>query len=281
MKSGPVPDLHTYLSYRAWLGDWFRARKAADARFSHRLFARRAGISSPSLMKEIMDGKRDITPGHLDGVIRALDLDREEASFFRELVRLDQAENDAERNAAWERLSASRRFREARRLEDAAMRYLSRGHVSAVRELALRADFRPDPAWIAGELLPRITVSEARAALETLLELGLLVEQKGRVVPAQVSVVTPHEVAGLAAHNYHRDMLARAAESIETVPPAQRHLLGVTVAIPVALVPALKAELDAFQERILDLCDRAASEAEQVYQVNLQLFPLSRARGHR
>lgn len=278
MKRGALPDPHAYLSYRAFLRDWFDARKRADARFSHRLFAKRAGVSSPSFLGEVIAGKRDLTPATQAGVVLALGLDREGAELFLELVRFEQAETDAEKNEAWERLSASRRFREARRLEGAAMRYLSRGHYAAVRELALRADFRPDPAWIAGELLPRVSVAEARQALATLLELGLLVEEEGRVRPAQVSVVTPHEVAGLAAHNYHRDMLARAAESIERVPPAERHLLGVTVAIPRRLLPSLKIELDRFQERLLDLCDSHAAEAEQVYQINLGLFPLSRAR---
>ena len=281
MQRGEIPDPHAYLSYRAYLVDWFDARKAADNRFSHRYFARKAGVHSPSFLKEVMDGKRCLTASALDGVLAALDLGREERAFFAELVRFEQAETDAERNASWERLSANRRFREARRLEGAAVRYLSHWYFPAVRELALRADFQDDPAWISAELLPRITVAAARQALDTLLELGLLVREGGRVVPAQVSVVTPHEVAGLAAHNYHRDMLIRAAESIEAVAPADRHLLGVTVAIPARLVPLLKAELDRFQERLLDLCDRHAGEAEQVFQVQLQLFPLSRAQGPR
>lgn len=281
MQRGETPDPHAYLSYRAFLRDWFDARKAADHRFSHRLFARKAGVHSPSFLKEVMDGKRNLTAAALDGVQAALALPKEEAAFFAELVRLEQAESDSERNAAWERISASRRFRDAHRLEGAGMRYLSHGYYPAIRELAARPDFVADPAWIAGELLPRITPAQARQALDTLFELGLLVEEKGRVRPAQVSLVTPHQVAGLAAHNYHRDMLARASESIEAVEPPDRHLLGVTVAIPRALVPRLKAELDAFQERILDLCDAHADQAEQVYQIQFQLFPLSRARERR
>lgn len=277
MQRGPLPDPHAYLSYRAFLGDWFQARKAADPRFSHRLFARKAGVHSPSFLKEVIDGKRGLTSAALDGVLRALGLDREQAAFFRALVQLEQAETDADRNAAWDLISASRRFREARRQDDATVRYLSQGHYPAIRELALRADFRPDPAWIASELLPKISAAQARQALDTLLDIGLLVQKGDAVRPAEVSVATPHEVAGLAAHNYHRDMLSRAAESIEAVAPADRHLLGVTVAIPRSLIPALKAELDAVQERLLDLCDRHAADAEQVYQISLQLFPLSRA----
>lgn len=276
MQRGPTPDPHAYLSYRAFLRDWFEARKQADSRFSHRLFAKRADISSPSFLKEVIDGKRGLTPSALDGVLKALSLSREEAEFFRELVRFEQAEDDADRNAAWERISASRRFREARRLEGASVRYLSKAHYPAIRELALLPDFVPDPAWIAGMIVPRITVAQAREALDTLLELGLLVEEGGCVRQAQVSVATPHEVAGLAAHNYHREMLQRASDAIESVEPRDRHLLGVTVAIPSSLVPILKIELDRFQERLLDLCDRRAAEAEQVVQVQFQLFPLSR-----
>ena len=143
------------------------------------------------------------------------------------------------------------------------------------RELAQRADFVADPAWVARQMQPRITPAQARDALETLFELGMLVEEEGRVRPADVSVATPHEVAGLAAHNYHQQMLDRARDAIEGADPEERHMLGITVAIPASLVPTLKAELDAVQERLLHLCDEHATEAERVYQLGLHLFPLS------
>ena len=48
------------------------------------------------------------------------------------------------------------------------------------------------------------------------------------------------------------------------------------MAIPAELVPTLKVEINAFQERLLDLCDSSEADAEQVYQFNMQLFPLSK-----
>lgn len=276
MKHAAPPDLFAYLSFRRWLDDWFQARKAADRRFSHRLFARRAGVRSPSLLNEVIAGRRNLTPATTDGFVRALGLTHDEGVFFTDLVALDQAMSEEEKNAAWERVAASRRFRSARPIEGAMVRYLSRWYTPAIRELALRPDFRADPEWIAGALLPKITVAQARDALESLFALGMLVECDGRARPADVSVATPHEVAGLAAHNYHREMLARAHDAIEAVPADERHLCGVTVAIPESLVPRLKRELDAIQERLLHLCDEQAGGAERVYQIGLQLFPLSR-----
>ena len=47
------------------------------------------------------------------------------------------------------------------------------------------------------------------------------------------------------------------------------------MAVPSSLVARLKQEVTAFQERVLHLCDTAPEERDRVYQLNLQLFPLS------
>lgn len=268
-------DLFGYLDYRAFLDDWFQAQKDRNPRYSHRLFARRAGVRSPSLLKEVIAGRRNLTPRTTEGFIRALGLNTEEAAFFTDLVLLDQASSPEVRTEALERVAASRRFREARPIEGAMVEYLSRWYTPAIRELAHRGDLTDDPEAVARRLRPRITTAQARDAIGTLLDLGMLVRDGDVLRPAEVTVKTPHEVAGLVAHAYHRQMLDRARDSIEGADPSERHLLGVTVGIPEALVPQLKAELDAFQERLLHLCDQHAAETERVYQLHLHLFPLS------
>ena len=101
-------------------------------------------------------------------------------------------------------------------------------------------------------------------------------EEGGILRPRDVSVVTPHQVTDYGVRSYHRQMLERVHDAMESVPQEERHVLGLTVAIPEGLVPTLKAELDALQERLLHLCDDQAQGAERVYQVNLNLIPLSR-----
>jgi uncharacterized protein (TIGR02147 family) len=225
----------------------------------------------------VINRRRNLTPTTLDGFAIALGINAEEAGFFRSLVALDQAETEAEKNEAWEQVASSRRFRNARRIEGEVFRYLSNWYFPAVRELALRHDFQADPDWVASQLLPRVTPAQARQALQTLTELGMLVQDETGTHPAEVSVATAFEVAGLAAHNYHRQMLERASEAIELADPDERHLSAITVAIPVDLVPRLKSELDTVMERLLHLCDEQAHAAERVYQLNVQLIPLSRA----
>lgn len=273
------PDIYGYLDYRRFLRDWFEAKKTANPRFSHRVFARMAGVASPSLLLAVMEGKRNLTPVTIEGFCSALSLSAETMDFFEALVALDQAESHDERNKAWERVRAVRRFREARRLAGEGVEYLSCWYYPAIRELASCDDFRADPDWIATRLRPRVTPAQARKALEVLQTLGLLRPDKsGHLVAADASIVTPHEVAGLAAVNYHLGMIERARDALTTVPADERHYCAVTVAIPMSLVPRLKRELDAFQERLLDLCDASVDPRERVYQLNLQLLPLSAPR---
>jgi uncharacterized protein (TIGR02147 family) len=282
MRRGPDLDVTRYLSYRKYLDDWFQAQKQADRRYSHRLFARRAEVKSPSLLKEVVAGRRNLTPTTVEGFLLALRLEGEDADFFRALVQLDQAETHQDKNRAWERVASCRRFRDARSREVDFVRYLSSWHYVAIRELALCGDFDPSPEAIAARLHPNIPVKQAADAIALLLELGLLVQHAdGSITAADTTVATPHEVAWMTASNYHREMLARAADSLENVPAERRHLCALTVAVPASLVPKLKAEMDAFQERLLHLCDDSAASpegpaADQVYQLNLQLVPLSR-----
>jgi uncharacterized protein (TIGR02147 family) len=237
----PAPDLYTYLDYRAYLSDWFDARKAANPRFSHRAFARKAAQRSPSLLLHVIDRKRNLTPTTLEGFARAVGLKGDDLAYFAALVQLDQGDTPDERNRAWEFVRATRRFREARQLEGDGFAYLSHWRHPAIRELASCAGFRPDAEWIAQTLRPAVSVEEAGESLDLLFRLGLLVrEPDGTVRPCDVSVVTPHEVAGLAALNYHRGMLERAREALATTPAAERHFCAVTVAIPDAMLPALR-----------------------------------------
>ena len=78
--------------------------------------------------------------------------------------------------------------------------------------------------------------------------------------------------------NYHRGMLTLASESIERFPGHERHLIAITVGVPDPLLPVLKAEANAFLERMMHLCDASALPTDRIMQLNLQLFPLSAPR---
>ena len=270
-----LPNIHDFLDYRAYLKAWFDAKKVENPRYSHRAFVRRTGQKSPSLLSDMIAGRRNLTDELIPAFAKALGLHAAERRFLQLLVQLDRADTADERNEVFQQIAATRRWRDARELEGEAFRYASTWYFPAVRELARRPDFRADPTWIAGTLVPSITVAQARDALGTLLELGLLVQDELGTRQADSSVVSPREVAGLAVHNYHRGMLELAGEGIGRFKARERHFIGVTVCVPEALVPELKERLGEVAADLLERCDGADGDPERVYQLGLHLFPLS------
>jgi len=225
----------------------------------------------------VIEGRRNLTPGTTENFCSAIGLGAEDTSFFTLLVHLDQAKDSSERNRAYERIAATRRFKEARRIEGEGFRYLSHWYYPAIRELAQCANFNKDPKWIAATLKPNITVGQAKKALAELLDMGLLEEVDGVIESQDASIVTPHEVSGLAAHNYHQGYLKLAIEGIDRFRPADRHYCGVTISIPPSLVPRLKREMNEMQERLLEICNQNEEDETHVIQLNLNFFPLSKA----
>ena len=271
------PDLFGCLDHRAWLEQWFDWKKQENPRYSYRLFSRLVGQKSPSYLRDVISGRKNLLPSHLPAVSAALELDEEEARFLELLVAFDQARDPTLRDEAWDRIAATRRFQQARRLEGEGYKYVARWFTPAIRELVRRADFQDDPAWIARALQPAITEGQAADALDVLLRIGLLErDPAGRLVQADGDVVTPREVIGRAVHRYHRDVLRLASESIDRFEPEERHLVGVTVSVPSKLVPEMKRELGEFAARLNDLAESSGGAADRVVHIELCLFPLDR-----
>ncbi len=274
-----LPDIYEHLSYRGYLKASYEAGKAHVKAFSFRYLARRAGFTSPSFIKLVMEGERNLSDRGVEQVAQAFGIKGDALEFFRALVAFDQASDAQAKNEAFEQIAASRRFRHARRLDVEMFEYLSRWYYPAIREMTARHDFREDAEWIARELYPPVKAAEVSRALEVLLGLGLVAhDEGGRLQRSQTSVTTGHEVGSLAVGNFHRQMMTRAAASIEAFPSKDRDISALTVCIKREALPELKARIHAFREVLLHLCD-AQQSPELVYQINLQMFPLNRTGG--
>ena len=269
-------DVFAYLDYRAFLRDYCNARKTAGRGFSYRSFSRRAGLKSPNYLKLVVDGERNLSAEMAERFALACGLKDDEIRYFVDLVAFGQAASLAERNQHYARLTGFQRYRNAHKLDLAHAAYYSAWYMPAIRELAARADFRGDPHWIAEQLVPPITSSDAARALDTLFELGLLVkDERGAISQADALLSTGPETRGLHIASYHRAMMQRAMESIDLVPAHQRDISSLTLCLGEAGLRAFKERVQRFRKELLELSALEQKPA-QVVQINFQLFPLSR-----
>jgi uncharacterized protein (TIGR02147 family) len=273
-----LPSVYEYVDYRAFMRDHFAASKSVMPQYSFRYLSRKAGFASSNFLKLVMDGSRNLGPAAVEKVAKAMKLGASEADFFASLVALGQAATVAERNRAFERVAANRRFRAARKLDGPLFEYLTHWYYPVVRELAARDDFQEDPAWIVSQIRPAIEPRQAKAALATLEKLGLLVRgAAGTLARGEASLTTGHEVRSVVVPAYHLQMIEQAAKAVERVVPEERDVSALTVCIKESTLADLKARIHRFREEMMDRCDSEESP-ERVYQLCIQLFPLSRSK---
>lgn len=270
-----IPSIYDYSDYRVYLRDFYLALKSRRAGYSYRAFSRAAGFTSPNFLKLVIDGARNLTADSLERFATALELSRAERDYFRELVRFNQADTPEEKQAHAERLAKSRPARRVHPLREAQLLYYTHWYYVAIRELAARADFSSDPAWVAEQLNPRVTAAQAARALSDLEKLGLLVrDDQGRLAQTTTIVATDDEVASEMVGSFHREMLRLASESIERFRGKDREVSSVTVGLSPSSAHQIKEAIQRFRGELLQIA-AADTSPSRVFQLNFQLFPLS------
>jgi uncharacterized protein (TIGR02147 family) len=272
-------NIFEYLDYREFLREYYREKKATEYGFSHRSFSRRAGLQSSNYLKLVMEGERNLTPEMANQFAAACRLSDRESDYFCELVAFNQARDTRERDRCHERLRRFREYRKIHKLDAAQAAYHSSWYVPAIRELAALENFSGDPKWIASLLKPKIAQAQAQQALDTLLALGLLVRKDDGKLEQSSPLVTTGSAGPLGHHvaNYHRAMMAQAAEALDTVPREEREISSLTLCVSQDVLLELKERIREFRRELLQLAE-LEGKPERVVQLNFQLFPMSERR---
>jgi len=272
-----APVVFRYLDARQFLGDYYRYKKATSRAFSYRAFSRKAGLGSPNYLKLFVDGQRNLSAEMAGRFGTAAGLEGSAHTYFVDLVAFTQARTTDDKASAYERLLRFREHRAVHRIDIAYGQYHREWYIPAIRELAFCDDFEANAEWIASRMQPPIRPRQAQQALDLLIELQMLQEDDaGRWRPADTLLTTGPEVKGLHYVQYHRTMIGRALAALDDLPPADRDITSVTIAVPREGIALLKERLSNVRRELLDLSTESPCP-ERVVQVNLQLFPLTRA----
>ena len=145
----------------------------------------------------------------------------------------------------------------------------------AILSLLILPGAKFEPRWISSKL--GISEIESKLAIERLVRLGLVEKNsKGQWKQAgkSIKIDNPHSTA--ATRKFHTQLLAKALESLEHDPFDRRDFTAMTLAIDPAQLPYARERIRAFRR---DLTDELESRAKpkQVYNLNIQLFPISKS----
>ena len=263
-----------YESYRAYMQDFYDQRKRCSA-FSWREFSRLAGFSSPIYLKLVCEGKSNLSQIGVERVAVAMGLAGYELVYFRSLVAFDQAKKDADKKRAYEGMMEIANAHKVRVLDSVAFAFYESWRNSVLRELAANMP-GAKPSELARLCYQKISAEEVKDTLAFLVKAGLLKKTgENSYVQSEKSVKASGEAMPVAVRAMHRQMAEFAMKAVDEIPPTERNITGLTLGLTGRAYQRIVTELDSFRRKIIAIATEEDG-MDQVYRLNLQLFPLTR-----
>lgn len=270
------PSVFEYIDYRKFLGDYYNYKKKTSRYFSYRYFSNKIGLNSPSFLKQVIDGKRNLTSQMIERFCNALNFNQKEARYFRSLVLFNQAKTIGEKQEYYTLLKTFIENIEEKILSPEQYEYFSTWYIPVIRELVCTYNFKDNYETIGKMLIPEIQPSEVKKAIELLLKLNLIERTSdGSYRQTYSAVVADSNITSFAIRSFTRKMIELSGEALESFEKNERNISGITMGISKEAYHLILSELEAFKDRIKIIVNRD-KKTEQVYQLNISLFPLSK-----
>lgn len=272
-------DIFSFNDPREYLRAVLALRKKRNRSFRLSAFAKDVGFASPSLLSMLLSGKRRLAPSAAEKLARSLDLTGKRKSYFLAMTHSQSLRSGPgeKQEAAEAMLLIKTKARKATLALD-QYHFLTNWYYPVIYTLAGTSGVSSNPKSLAQRLGRGLTEAEVKTAITALENLGLLRREGEGYVRLAPRLVTDEDVRNVAFPRYHREMNRLAAEAI-SLPLEQREFNGLTVAIPQALLPTVKERIRKFRTELNEYLSAHETGAEDIFQMNIQLFPLTEPMG--
>lgn len=249
------------------LKEIFAKKQKRNSKYSISAFARDLKVSQ-SYLSLLLNGKRDLSQERAEQISRRLDLSQTESSRLIESAKAHKG------SAARKKEPQLPKRKKPLAMDASEMRGILRWYTIALLELVTLPDFKSSPQWIAKRL--KISESEARQALELLIQAGRLVEKDGKISKPVENLSITHALYVEDVLAMFKEFIERGLKAIHNPAPDTLHLnqcSGLTMPIDPMRVREAKKMVQKFQKDMSRFLK--AGPQSEVYQLNVHLFPLS------
>jgi hypothetical protein, TIGR02147 len=262
-----------YMEYRNYLRDHYDCNKRSHPFFSFRYIALKTGLDASFYVK-VLNKQKHIADTAISPLIGFLKLNKREGEYFGALVHFNKAKNPDQERLYFEKM-LSLRTPPAKVLEKECYDYFSSWRNIALRENLNIISFKGDCASIAGKLLPPSTPAQVRQSIKLLEKLGMIrKDDHGVFKPADEFITTDGIVKAMAVKSFQKEVCKLGMEAIDRIPKTDRDISTLTISTSRACLEAIRERLTEFRREIMELVGKE-EKADEVYQINFQIFPLT------
>lgn len=268
-----MKSVKEYFEYRDFLKDFFAEKKRENAFFSFRYMSNKVSIDASHLVK-IIQKQRHIGNKSIDVLIDFCNLKGTDAGYFYTLVHFNKSKSDRDSRFFYEQLLALKGVN-AHQVEKAQYEFYNKWYYSAILTLIDFYPFKNNYMELAAKLSPPITESNARKAIALLIKLGMIKRRRDRTCYLTNEIITSGEQCrSIAVKAFQEETIRLAGESLYRHPKEKRNISTVTITISEKNLERINDKIREFRETLLKYAHEEA-HADRVYQLNIQLFPLT------
>ena len=265
--------IYAYTDYREYIHDYCTSKREKNSGYSLRCAADRCGVPSGTFTR-ILNGTRGIGPSLLPKFIEWLGLKNREADYFRLLVKFQQCTNAADKETYHADILALRQ-QMRHRIPEETYHFFEQWYYVALYELIKIIPCGVQPALYGTYLEPPISEAKTVKALEILEKSGLIERTDKGYRTAAPFISTGDHWESTTIQVFQRMMGTLGTEALLRFPKSERDISTLSVSLSKESFRKVADIIREAREKIIEI-ERLDSKPQQVYQVNFQLFPLSR-----
>ena len=251
-----TPKIDECVGIQGYLQAVLQAKRSKNPRFSLRALAKRMGYRNPSLLSDVMLGRRTASNDFVQRLTVAEGLSEQESRRLTQFVKAKPVS----------RLPLDR------------FRFIADWYHLTLLEMILLKGFSSEPQALAKRLFRPLTKATIAGAWARLERLGLIecnANGTYRRGPEATHLFIGEGVSDSAIRLHHLQMIELATNAMESQPVNERDISGSTVALRKADLPRLRTAIYELH-RLINELTAPQGAADAVYRMNIQLFRLDK-----
>jgi uncharacterized protein (TIGR02147 family) len=284
IASAILPVLSDYMDYRLFLADFYHYKKdltrTSLRQYNYAIFSAAADIKSPNYLKMIIEGKRNLSMDMVSKFAKACGLNKAQGDEFKLLVLFNQSEDPADRNYALKKLSEYRVEQKLKhgQLDRKVFEKVPNWIGWIIYALVDQSGVSFEVTQLKYLLRGKASETEIQHALESLLASGELTKdaETGKIQKGK-STEAPDEIPAALIRKLQMQLMYLGLESLYQDEASEREFGSLTMSLTEKEFEEIKFKLRQMRKSLHkeNSIARMDTKGDRVYQLNLQLFPVS------
>ncbi len=264
-----VPDPFQYLDFRVWFRDFL-------VNYSYSQFIEILGLKSKGHITQILHGQKNVTTPIAVKIADEAKFQGRKREFFFALIEYTQAVDHEKKKIGLDRMLALQK-EEGVSLQPLHYDLCKKWYYPVIRELVRIVPVVDQYDELARLVVPPITERAAHEAIQDLERIGLLVRNtKKRYIQTASMISFQEEWKSVVVREFQQQALDLQKKALDIYSAEEREISTATLCVSSTRAELIKRKMQEFRKEIMHLVKTDPSESEQVFQMNLGFFPLSK-----